>query len=128
MPDQRRSAHVADAAASRDEVLRKAIGVGGAVLGGGALLAGLPRLASSAPSPAQDVRVLNFILVIEEMQAAFYAEALRRGRLRGEVGDGRLGAFRKPARDSRHGVAVPFGQFDGVCRRRRRVPSHRGRP
>jgi Ferritin-like domain len=85
MPDQRRSAHVADEATSRDEVLRKAIGAGGAVLGGGALLAGLPRLASSAPSPAQDVRVLNFILVIEEMQAAFYAEALRRGRLKGEL-------------------------------------------
>jgi hypothetical protein len=85
MPDQRRSAHVAEGAASRDEVIKKAIGVGGAVLGGGALLAGVPRLASSAPSPAQDARVLNFILLIEEMEAALYAEALDRGRLRGEL-------------------------------------------
>jgi ferritin-like protein len=85
MPDQRRSAHVAEGAASRDEVIKKAIGVGGAVLGGGALLAGVPRLASSAPSPAQDGRVLNFILLIEEMEAALYAEALDRGRLRGEL-------------------------------------------
>lgn len=85
MADQRRSAHVAEGAASRDEVLRKAIGVGGAVLGSGAVLAGLPRLASSAPSPAKDVRVLNFILLIEEMEAALYAEALERGRLRGEL-------------------------------------------
>jgi Ferritin-like domain len=85
MPDQRRSAHVAEGAASRDEVIKKGIGAGAAVLGGGALLAGLPRLATSAPSPQMDVRVLNFILVIEEMQAGFYAEALRRGRLKGEL-------------------------------------------
>jgi hypothetical protein len=70
---------------SRAELVTKAVAAGGAVLGGGALLAGLPRLASSAPSPAQDVRVLNYLLVIEEMQAALYAEALRRGRLSGEL-------------------------------------------
>jgi hypothetical protein len=85
MPDQRRSAHVVEGTASRDEVIKRGIGVGGAVLGGGALIAGLPRLASSAPSPAQDARVLNFILLIEEMEAALYAEALDRGRLRGEL-------------------------------------------
>jgi ferritin-like protein len=85
MPDPRHSAHVAGATASREEVIKRGIGVGGAVLGGGALIAGLPRLASSAPSPAQDARVLNFILLIEEMEAALYAEALDRGRLRGEL-------------------------------------------
>jgi hypothetical protein len=85
MPDQRHSAHVVEGTASRDEVIKRGIGVGGAVLGGGALIAGLPRLASSAPSPAQDARVLNFILLIEEMQSALYAEALDRGRLRGEL-------------------------------------------
>jgi hypothetical protein len=86
VPDQAsHCAHGADAAVSRADVMRKAVAAGGAALGGGALLAGLPRLATSAPSPQQDVRVLNFILVIEEMQAAFYAEALRRGRLRGEL-------------------------------------------
>jgi Ferritin-like domain len=85
MPDQRRSAHVAEGAASRTEVMKKAVTAGAAVLGGGALLAGVPRLASSAPSPAQDVRILNFILLIEEMEAAFYADALKRGRLTGEL-------------------------------------------
>jgi hypothetical protein len=69
----------------RTDVTRKAVIAGGAVLGGGALLAGLPRLAASAPSAAQDARILNFVLVIEELQAALYAEALRRGRLRGEL-------------------------------------------
>jgi hypothetical protein len=85
MPDQLRSAHVVEGTASRDAVIKRGIGVGGAVLGGGALIAGLPRLASSAASPAQDARVLNFILLIEEMEAALYAEALDRGRLRGEL-------------------------------------------
>jgi Ferritin-like domain len=84
MPDQRRSAHVVEGTASRDEVIKRGIGVGGAVLGAGALIAGLPRLASSA-SPAQDASVLNFILMIEDMQSALYAEALDRGRLRGEL-------------------------------------------
>ena len=59
---------------------------GGAVVGGAAAVASLPRLASSAPSPKQDVRVLNFILLIEELEAAFYAEALARRRLKGELG------------------------------------------
>jgi hypothetical protein len=75
----------AGAAASRADVVRKAASAGGALLGGGVLLGTVPRLASSAPSPAQDVRVLNFALVLEELTAAFYAEALRRGRLRGEL-------------------------------------------
>jgi Ferritin-like domain len=75
----------AEAAASRAELVRKAAAAGGALLGGGMLLAGVPRAASSAPSPAQDARVLNFALLLEELTAAFYAEALARGRLRGEL-------------------------------------------
>jgi hypothetical protein len=86
VPDQASPCvHGAESVVSRADVMKKAVAAGGAALGGGALLAGLPRLATSAPSPQQDVRVLNFILLIEEMQAAFYAEALRRGRLRGEL-------------------------------------------
>ena len=75
----------AEATASRTEMVRKAVAAGGAVLGGGVLLAGVPRLASSAPSPEQDVRVLNFALLLEELTAAFYAEASARGRLTGEL-------------------------------------------
>lgn len=75
----------AGAAASRAEVVRKAVAAGGAVLGGGLLLTGLSRSASSAPSPEQDVRVLNFVLLLEELEAAFYAEALARRRLTGEL-------------------------------------------
>jgi Ferritin-like domain len=45
----------------------------------------VPRFASSAPSPAQDVRVLNFVLLLEQLKSAFYAEAVRRARLTGEL-------------------------------------------
>lgn len=58
---------------------------GGALTAGGVVVAGLPKLASSAPSPAQDVRVLNLALLLEYIEAAFYAEARARGALRGEL-------------------------------------------
>jgi len=51
----------------------------------GVVVAGVPKLASSAPSPAQDVRVLNLALLLEYVEAAFYAEARARGALRGEL-------------------------------------------
>ena len=45
----------------------------------GGVLARGPGLARSATSPEQDVRVLNFILELERLEEAFYAQALRRG-------------------------------------------------
>jgi Ferritin-like domain len=74
-----------ETAATRADVVRKVVVAGSAVVGGGALLAGLPRLAASAPSPEQDVRVLNLVLLLEEVEAAFYAEAVARRRLTGEL-------------------------------------------
>ena len=74
-----------ETAATRGDVVRKVVVAGSAVVGGGALLAGLPRLAASAPSPEQDVRVLNLVLLLEEVEAAFYAEAVARRRLTGEL-------------------------------------------
>jgi hypothetical protein len=69
---------------SRSKFLRVAAGTGGAVLGG--LLVG-QRVAVSdaAPSAAQDRRIFQFALLLEELQAAFYAEALRRGALTGDL-------------------------------------------
>jgi hypothetical protein len=75
----------AGAAASRADVVRKAAAAGGALLGGAVVLGGLSRPASSAPSPEQDAQVLNFALVLEELTSAFYAEALARGKLTGEL-------------------------------------------
>ncbi len=45
----------------------------------------LPGPAASAPSAAQDRAILNFALMLERIQEAFYAEALRRGSLQGEL-------------------------------------------
>jgi rubrerythrin len=70
---------------SREQFVRRALVAGGAVTAGGAVLGALPRLASSAPSPAQDVRILNLVLLLEYVESAFYAEALDRGALRGEL-------------------------------------------
>jgi hypothetical protein len=49
------------------------------------LIGGLPRLASSAPSPAQDARILNLVLLLEYVEAGFYAEARVKDALRGEL-------------------------------------------
>jgi hypothetical protein len=69
---------------TRADVLKRGLAAGGTLALGGVAIAGLPRLALSAPSPAQDVRVLNLVLLLEHLEAEFYAEAARRGRLRGE--------------------------------------------
>jgi Ferritin-like domain len=70
---------------SRSRLLKRALAGGGMVLGGGVVIAGLPRLAVSAPSPAQDVEILNFALLLEYMESAFFSEASVNGRLTGEL-------------------------------------------
>lgn len=55
--------------------------LGGAAVGASALEAAT----GSAPSPAQDREILKFGLLIEQLQAAFYAAALQGGRLTGEA-------------------------------------------
>jgi rubrerythrin len=72
---------------SRGRLLQRVALAGGAALLGGVLVGGLPRLAVSAPSPAQDIDILNFALVLEYMQAAFYDEAASSGVLRGDLRD-----------------------------------------
>jgi ferritin-like protein len=57
----------------------------GALAAGGIVLGGLPRDALSKPSRAQDARVLDWLLQVEYMQAAFYTQAEQRGVLRGEL-------------------------------------------
>jgi hypothetical protein len=72
---------------SREQFVKRALVAGGAVTAGGAVLGALPRLASSAPSPAQDVKILNLVLLLEYLESSFYAEARDRGALRGELRD-----------------------------------------
>ena len=68
---------------ARSVLRRRALLLGGAALGGAAIT-GAPRT-TPASSREDDVRALNLLLLVEQTQAAFYTEAVRRGALEGEV-------------------------------------------
>jgi Ferritin-like domain len=70
---------------TRAEFVARGILAGGALAGGGALLVALPRDAVSAPSPAQDQKILNFALELEYIEAGFYEEAFAKRKLTGEL-------------------------------------------
>jgi rubrerythrin len=58
----------------------------GLALGIGAAFAARPTHASAAaPSPAQDLKIFNFALLLEYLQAGFYTEAVQKDALHGEV-------------------------------------------
>ena len=70
---------------TRARLFEGALVAGGGVVVGGVLLGGLPDFATSKPSAKQDAEILNFALTMEYVQAGFYADALRRGALSGEL-------------------------------------------
>jgi hypothetical protein len=71
---------------TRAQALRAAAAAGTAA-GAGALLRNWarPDASAAAPSRAQDARILNFLIVLEQAQAAFYDDALRAGTLDGDL-------------------------------------------
>lgn len=69
---------------SRGSFLRVVAGTGGAALAGALVGRGVA-VSDAAPSPAQDRRIFQFALVLEELQSAFYSEALERSGLRGDL-------------------------------------------
>jgi hypothetical protein len=68
----------------RDLVGRGALTGAAIVAGAQFTVAGIDA-AGAAPSQALDKKIFNFALLLEYLQAAFYSEAVSRGRLRGEV-------------------------------------------
>ncbi len=100
------------------EFHRRALFAGTGVVVGGILIAGLPRLATSAPSAAQDAEILGFALEVERLQEAFYAEALSSLDPDGELGKftrvvgGHERAHREFIEKALGGAAKPAGEFD----------------
>lgn len=70
---------------SRAGMLKGSLALAGAVAGSAVGAAEITALADSGGSPAQDREILTFGLLIEHLQAAFYAAALRGGQLTGEA-------------------------------------------
>jgi rubrerythrin len=87
---------------SRRVVLVRALAVLGAAGLGGAALESLAG-AAAAPSRAQDVRILNYLLRLEYLQEAFYKEAHAEGALSGEL---RRFAQVVSAHEAEHGGAL----------------------
>jgi hypothetical protein len=70
--------------AQRRAFVERALAAGAALLGGGLVAGGLPRLAVSSPS-AKETRILEFALLVEDVKAAFYRQAAAAGVLSGEI-------------------------------------------
>jgi Ferritin-like domain len=83
---------VAEAMAGLSETPRTRSGLlrgAGVLAGAGALAALLPGVAAARDggSKRNDVKILNYALTLEYLEAAFYAEALAKGRFTGTVGN-----------------------------------------
>jgi hypothetical protein len=80
-PDRPTGRFVTERRLTRGSLVRGGL----ALAGGSAALAAWPLPTSSAPSAKQDAAILRFGLLVEDLQAAFYADALDRGALSGEL-------------------------------------------
>jgi hypothetical protein len=72
-------------ARSRAEVLRRTVLLGGGALATGGLVTALAH-GGRRSLAARDARILNYVLRLESLKAAFYSDAARGGALTGELG------------------------------------------
>jgi hypothetical protein len=70
---------------SRRDILRVAVAGSGGLFLGGIAVERMLGATGAAPSASQDRQILNYALLLEYLQAAFYAEALAHGHLQGEL-------------------------------------------
>ena len=75
----------AAASVSRRQILKVAVAGSGVVLLGGAVAERMLGATSATPSAKQDRQILNYALLLEYLQAAFYEQALARAHLQGEL-------------------------------------------
>lgn len=69
---------------TRAAFFRKAAVGGGALLASGTFMGMLPELAAAKPSKKQDLKILNYALTLEYLEAAFYTQAASSGAIHGD--------------------------------------------
>ena len=69
---------------TRATFFRKAAVGGAGVLASGTILGMLPEIAAAKPSGKQDLKILNYALTLEYLEAAFYKQAVDGGALSGD--------------------------------------------
>ena len=69
---------------TRAAFFRKAAVGGGTLLAGGTFMGMLPELAAAKPSKKQDIKILNYALTLEYLEAAFYTQAASSGAITGD--------------------------------------------
>lgn len=84
-PENAAAAPAVSEQSTRGELLLRALTAAGGVGVGGLLVGSFAGSAASAPSPAQDVRILNYFLLLEYLQARLYEEARTADALTGEL-------------------------------------------
>lgn len=72
---------------TRADFFRKSIYAGGTLAASGLVMGGMPALASAKPSAKQDIKILNFALTLEYLEAAFYKQATSGSALSGPASD-----------------------------------------